>query len=59
MNFLKLTIYFQVIFYSLSCAGTPVEVEPLFPSLKKLQSPYGVCAHFTQTFWDQPIMTRL
>ena len=54
MNFLKLSIFFLVIFCTLSCAGTPVEVEPLFPSSKKLQSPYGVCAHFTQTFWDQP-----
>lgn len=41
-------------FCTFSCAEAPKEITPLFPCSKKLNNPYGVCAHLTQTFWDQP-----
>ena len=39
---------------AISCAETPIMAKPLFPCSNKLDSPYGICAHFTQTFWDYP-----
>lgn len=47
-------IYLLCCFCTFSCAETPKEIIPLFPCSKKLNNPYGICAHLTQTFWDQP-----
>lgn len=44
------------LFFLLSCMSCSAQVEkvsPLFPCSDMLDNPYGVCAHVTQTFWDQ------
>ena len=44
------------------CSGCSAQLEmatPLFPCKEWLANPYGVCTHFTQTFWDQPFQDSM
>jgi len=42
-----------------SCCAQIVEIRPLFPCTDKLDEPYGICSHFTQTSWDYPYQDSL
>lgn len=51
-------LFFFLFAYS-ACSAQQEVVTPLFPCTERLENPYGVCAHFTQTFWDQPFQDSM
>ena len=45
---------FLFLYTCIACSAQQKVATILFPCTKRLDNPYGVCAHLTQTFWDQP-----
>ena len=56
----QIIIYLSVILcICVSCRAQIVKIRPLFSCTDKLDEPYGICSHFTQTSLDYPYQDSL